>query len=453
MRLTTYSLITIVVGSVCLVGGCATQREDFSTASRELKWRSGHTLTNARPGEVVIPSSISFEDGLSEDEAVALALWNNSSFQETLADLGLSRADLVQAGMLPNPTLSMLFPVGAKPFELTARYPIEALWLRPRRVAAAKLDYQRTEQRLIQSALDLIRDVRVACADLTLANERLLLVEATARTAKAIAGQAQARLSAGEATELEVIAARSEALQAGEQATRATPEARLARERLRFLVGLGVEHWPAVTLSSPLPSSNLPEASLLVTNALASRPDIRSAELGLEAAGKRLGLAKAELYTFSLALNAKDVGADFLSGPGLDIPIPIANQNQGGIAQARAKFEKAARQYLTVRDRIVLEVRDAHTRLLQARDSHHLWQQEILPPLEQSVAAAGNAFAAGNVTQLVVLEGERKLADARLRSAAAAADVRRASAELERSVGLKLDFLSTSPAAISHEAK
>ena len=308
MNPATFIQLNVVVACTWLLSGCASPREDFRNISTDLEHRTGHTLTNAKPGEIIIPTSVSFDDGLSEDEAVTLALWNNAAFQETLADLGLSRADLVQAGMLPNPTLSMLFPVGAKPFELTAKYPIEALWLRPRRVAVAKLDYERTAQRLVQSGLDLIRDVRLACADLTLADQRLALAETTVKLNQGITAQAQARLRAGEATELEANSASIDTLQAQEQATRAGQDARLARERLRFMVGLGLEQWSSVWQGSPLPVSAVPDASLLVTSALAARPDLRASELGLEAAGQRLGLAKSEIYTFSLALNAKEVG-------------------------------------------------------------------------------------------------------------------------------------------------
>ena len=41
--------------------------------------------------------------------------------------------------MLTNPVLSLLFPVGPKQLEATLRWPIEVLWERPRRVAAARL--------------------------------------------------------------------------------------------------------------------------------------------------------------------------------------------------------------------------------------------------------------------------------------------------------------------------
>lgn len=442
-----FNLLLIFI--LCTLSGCVSPSNDVTKVSNELERRSGHALTNAKPGEIVMPSSVSFDDGLSEDEAVTLALWNNAAFQETLADLGLSRADLVQAGMLPNPTLSMLFPVGAKPFELTAKYPLEAFWLRPRRVAAAKLDYERTAQRLVQGGLDLIRDVRLACADLGLANQRLALAETTEKLNRAIAEQAQARLRAGEASELEVATANIDTLQAKEQFARAAQDARVARERLRFQMGLGVEHWQSSLQESPVPTGLDRDVSLLVTNALAARPDLRATELGLEAAGKRLGLAKAEIYTFTIALNAKEVGADFLAGPGLDIPIPIFNQNQGGIALAKAKFEKAARQYITARDRIALEVREAHARLAQAQASHDQWQTHILPPLEESARLVEKSYAAGNATYLFVLENNRRVSDARLKAATADADVRRARAELERSVGRRLESNASPLSSIS----
>ena len=142
-------------------------------------------------------------------------------------------------------------------------------------------------------------------------------------------------------------------------------------------------------------------------------------------------------------MNEKNVGSgssqEFLPGPTVDLNVPILNQNQGGIAQAKAKFEKAARQYYTVRDRIVLDVREAHTRLAQAQESHDQWREKILPPLEESLRQAEKAYQGGNVSYLFVLETNRRLYDARLKNTTAVAEVRRATAELERSVGGRLE--------------
>ena len=102
---------------------------------------------------------MSLDDGVTEDEAVAAALWDNPSRQATLADLGVARADLTDANQLPNPTLALLFPFGA--------WPIEALWQPPRRVQAALADVARVARGLVQNGLDVARDGRGAHAEIT----------------------------------------------------------------------------------------------------------------------------------------------------------------------------------------------------------------------------------------------------------------------------------------------
>lgn len=441
---------TLAIAVVIGVVGCAGPRADLGKVSTELERHSGHILSETKPGETLLPRGVALEDGLSEDEAISVALWNNAQFQETLADLGLSRADLTLAGMLPNPTFSMLIPVGAKPLELTAKYPFEILWLRPGRVASAKLDYERTAERLVQSGLDLIRDVRLAYADLALANQQLRLAEETQALNQHIAELAAARLRAGDASELEANSADIDVLQAREQTARLRTDSRLMGERLRHLLGLGlISQWTArLSQSDSTPRSDH-DVNRCLTNALAARPDLRAAELGLEAAGKRIGLARAETFTLAAGINSKEVGSgankEFLSGPTIDLAVPILNQNQGGVAQARAKFEKAARQYYTVRDRIVLEVRESHVRLAQAQESSTRWREKILPPLEESVRQAEKAYVGGNVSYLFVLETSRKLYDARIKEATAVAELRRATAELERSIGQRLETAHQTP--------
>lgn len=422
-----------------LLTACTPQSNGLERVADDLEQRTGQRITEAQTNEAAWPPNVALADGLSEDELVSLALWNNAAFRGTLADLGLSRADLVQAGMLPNPSFSMLVPLGAKPLELTVRYPLEIFWLRPQRIDLAKLDVEQTAQRLVQNGLDLIRDVRVANAELTLASDRLQLADESSKLTRSIAELTQARLNAGDASEQEVANARVDALQAEEQRGRLQRDVEIAGERLRHLAGLSLEQWPETLANSPLPADEAFDSAILLPEALASRPDLRAAEINVEAAGQRIGLARAEVFNFTASLNAKQINGPLLAGPGLDVVLPIVNQNQGGIAQAQARFDKAARQYLAIRQRIALDIREASVRLQQARDSLNRWQQTILPPLAASVRDAENAYAAGNVTYLYVLESQRRQLDARLKSAQAAADLRRARAELERSVGHRLN--------------
>ena len=83
-------------------------------------------------GAEPLPPGASIDDGLTTQEAVAIALWNSPSFQATLADLGVARADLAEAGLLRNPIFSLLFPSDPKQLEWTLQFPFDALWQRPR---------------------------------------------------------------------------------------------------------------------------------------------------------------------------------------------------------------------------------------------------------------------------------------------------------------------------------
>jgi cobalt-zinc-cadmium efflux system outer membrane protein len=92
-------------------------------------------------------------------------------------------------------------------------------------------------------------------------------------------------------------------------------------------------------------------------------------------------------------------------------------------------------------------------RLQQARQSDAMWRERILPPLEQSVQQAEKAYSAGNVSYLFVLETNRKLYDARLKDTTAVAEVRRATAELERSVGGRLEVANHDPTKSGNETR
>ena len=130
------------------------------------------------PGAISIPPDVVLEDGLTEDEAIALALWNNRDFLATLSNLGIARGDLVQAGLLTNPQMNLLFPpIGSKQLEWTVFLPIEAIFLRKRRVEIADRDLQRICNELVQNGLNVARDARVAFADYQFAVDRYALAQ------------------------------------------------------------------------------------------------------------------------------------------------------------------------------------------------------------------------------------------------------------------------------------
>jgi len=307
-------------------------------------------------------------------------------------------------------------------------------------VAAAQLESRRVAERLVRDGLNVVRDVRLAYIDLVLAQRRHQLAEDGWRLRSRLARIAEARLKAGAVSELDVSAMRLDALFSEEEAVRTAHEVELARHRLQFLIGLPASEIEVDTAApGEVPPVEL-DVDALVCEAVASRPDLRAVKLALAAACQRVRLAQSDYFNVAAALpdiNSKgDKG--FEAGSGLKMTLPILHQNQGQIALARAEVERLQRRCHTLRESIALEVRQAHTRLVQAQRDLAIWREKVLPQAEQAVASARKALEEDGVSLLLVLETTRQLLDASARELQASADVRRAVAELERSVGRRL---------------
>lgn len=422
-----------------LAAGCVTAPSGRRQVEEGIVRRTGATLApETEGGKGSLPPVVALPDGLTRDEAVVIALWNNAAYQEALAKLGLARADLIQAGQLPNPTLSMLFPVGPKQLEFAVKYPAEAIWLRPARLAIAELDAAAVAEDLVQNGLDLARDTKAAYADLELANARVVLAKEALALSDQVLKIAEARVRAGEASEVEAVTARADVLQARQAAASAPFDAKIAHERLVHLLGYRVpESAVGKTAGANVPRLAA-DAAALVDDALASRPDLRAAEVAIEAAGKRAGIERVKIADFIAVLDTNGDGSNFEAGPGFEWAVPLLNQNQAGNARAKAQLEAASRRYMTVKNRIVLEVRESLAQAQQAQQNLRGWRDEIAPPLREAVALAEKAYRAGDVSFLQVLETTRNLTVARLREAEAGAAFERAVANLERSVGHRL---------------
>jgi cobalt-zinc-cadmium efflux system outer membrane protein len=130
---------------------------------------------------------IDWKDGLSEEEATAVGLWNNPAYQELLADLQITQADIIQAAQLQNPQVITMLPIGVKQWEFALMVPLDVLWLRPIRVSAAELESHRVAERLVQDGLDVVRDVRVAYIDWQLAVQKAQLADQGAKLRSEIA--------------------------------------------------------------------------------------------------------------------------------------------------------------------------------------------------------------------------------------------------------------------------
>jgi cobalt-zinc-cadmium efflux system outer membrane protein len=428
--------VTVVL-CAALASACASLASvDPQAAADRLRERTGataRTSTDVAPG---IPAGVTLDDGVTQEEAVALALWNSADFQVSLSELGFARADLLEAGLLTNPILSLLFPVGPKQFEAALKWPVEVLWQRPRRVAAARLAADAAAERLVQAGLDLVLSVKMAYADLALAMDRARIADESVALLLRIAELTQSRLTAGDISELEGRAATVDAARARQDTLRARHDVVIARERLRALVGFALDG-PAFDIAAERsPTTDCGPAASRLREAIVSRPDVRAAEIGVEAAAARLGWERSRILTLTAVLDANGSGTEgFERGPGIDIGLPIFNANQAGRARAGAELQRASAAYAAVQQRAAAELREASAQFEQAREAKASWRDTIVTPLQENVAGAERSFAAGDASYLFVLENSRRVVDAQMREREIDADLQRARARIERAMG------------------
>jgi cobalt-zinc-cadmium efflux system outer membrane protein len=444
-RGTKVRFIQCVHGLVLLattIAGCATCPPtcDRGCVAANLLERTAYNLhSGTSRGELILTNGAALDDGLTEDEAILVALWNNATFQTQLADLDIAYGDLVQAGLLPNPELVYFFPVSDKPFKYALEFPLEALWLRPIRVAATEREAGRVCQQLSQVGLDLIRNVRQAYADVLLAEDRERIASDAVELRTEIASLAQVRLDAGDVTPQEAATARIDGLLARQDLVRAEYDVNFLKHRLLNLLGVaGAVSDVTLHKIAPLKTDRL-AADALVAEAVDSRPDILAADQAIVAADERLRLASTSWFRFLGILDASSgtrTGHEF--GPAFRTTLPLFNGNEGAILRAEAELQRAIGQRQTVRDQIIMEVHQSHTRYTQALAEWQVFHGEIQPEAEAAIRRAQSAYQEGDAPYVVVLETTRQLLDSRLRGAQIEADLRRSWAELERSVGRRL---------------
>jgi len=101
-----------IVPAILLVTGCSTvsNEEAFKSVQTNVADLSGHKVTwnqgTADDAKVEAQVKQLLSAPLNVHEAVQIALLNNPDLQATFEDIGISQADLVQAGLLKNPAFA-----------------------------------------------------------------------------------------------------------------------------------------------------------------------------------------------------------------------------------------------------------------------------------------------------------------------------------------------------------
>jgi len=353
---------------------------------------------------------------LTVDAAVKVALLNNPIIQVIYYDLEIAYADVIQAGILGNPTLSA-FVLNSqedtgKHTEISIEQNVLDLLLLPLKKKLARAEYQQVKLQVGHAVLEIIKDTKTAFYVLQANRHMMTLQKDVLKAAEAAAELAERQYKAGNINTLD-LASHQVALHAA-QLKWMENEAELFsnRENLRKLLGLtGASQKLNIEADlSTLPSSD-PDLSEVIQTALAQRLDLAVAQQELVILKKALFLARTEavLDISGSVVKESTPDEDAHVGPGIELDIPLFDRGQAQVARLKAQLSQSEKQIEVLKQEIRSEIRIIHNQIDTKRKAVEYYRDIIIPVHEDVVQASQkeyNFMLLGAYTLLEVKQDE-----------------------------------------------
>ena len=383
--------LTLAALALFVLGGCATVSNDagFGPVEQTAKDRLGKDVKWARSDadRDAIDKRVAklLEQPLSADDAVQIALLNNKGLQASFSELGISEADRVQAGRLPNPGFSFgrLTQGSSIEIDRSIQFNLARLLMLLTINQIESRRFEQTRGAVALSVLSLASETRKAYYLAVAADEtgRYMLQVQTA--AEAGAELARRQTQAGNWNKLQQAREQSFYADAALNQARSQLVITVARERLTRLMGLWGQQTqfrlPERLPDLPKAPNDLPD---IEQTAMAQRMDVQAAKLGTEQVAKNLGLTRATRF-----INVLEAGAVRNSyndaptqrGYTISVELPLFDWGGARVAKAEAVYMQAVNRTAETAVNARSEVRGAYTNYRTSYDIARHFRDEIVP--------------------------------------------------------------------------
>jgi cobalt-zinc-cadmium efflux system outer membrane protein len=193
---------------------------------------------------------------------------------------------------------------------------------------------------------------------------------------------------AGNITDLQLLQQQGEYSQSRLEIAQAEQEIRSLREELNRLMGLwGTDtEWQVEPKVPDVPKDDFSIVGL-ETLAITQRYDLAAAKAELESTVKALGLEKAFRWIGALDFGVSrelETEHNVVTGPTLQVEIPLFNQGQARIARGEAQFHRAYDKFEREAVEIRSEVRELRDKVISSRDMAQFYKDDLVPIRRQA---------------------------------------------------------------------
>jgi len=370
-------LLTIIL--LAILQGCATYHKmplDNSGIEQKLNppaMQDVRALAKSIKHPILKPLVFNDKDGLSPDEAAILAVIANPHLREIRDQKGIAKAELLSAGILPNPQLSYSLDipsggntngaVNAHGFGLS--WDISSLISRSARLAAAKDQVASVDLQVAWREWQVAQAARMSVFRLLFIKKQLNLAKDTERHLKENLQTMDTAFSLGAKTITEMDAAKMAYRDARDAVLALLQDEKRERLALNNAIGFPPGYDVRIQEDIALPlGEKIPEYQAAIKGIDARRLDLLALKKGYESRDARL---RAEILSQFPGINigvnhARDTGNVVTTGVAVTIDLPFFDRNQGRIAMERATrkqlFDAYAARIFDIRSQVATILAD-----------------------------------------------------------------------------------------------
>jgi outer membrane protein TolC len=386
-------LIAALVLNCAALSGCTTFSPDggfdqVTDAARsqlrlEVRWpRSADERAN-RDGQV----AALLAHPLTPDDAVQIALLNNHALQASFQELGVSEADLVQSGRLPNPRFTLRHSSGGGLYDIeeTLSFNVLSIMTTPYLHAAEKRRFAQIQNDVIIQVVQLADRTRTAYYTALAARDSLHYAWQVKNAAQTSAELAHRMLGAGNWNRLDQARQQSFYIHALQQLARAQLADETARFEMNRLLGIADDP-PGVQLAEHLPDlpQNIAEPPVLEQTAMQSRIDLQLMRAQMEELARRLKLTKATRFVNVLDLGPTRVRDGtrqypFEDGYEVSLEVPIFDTGDARVRKSEALYAQSVERFAQAAIDARADVRKAISEYRTAFEMAVRQRDDVLP--------------------------------------------------------------------------
>jgi cobalt-zinc-cadmium efflux system outer membrane protein len=461
--------MVLAVGVVGVPLGCASDTErDLAPFDRKLSALDLPPAPEERAGgearRAVEGRRGRLAQGLTLEEAQAIALEANPALLANADGVEAAKARISEAAAFTNPVFGVGkgdFPLRNGPISSDTQSSVRSYDLkaaqtffsiqkdfdvsgkRVSRVDNAIENERQSEAQYVSAALSLKAQVRVAYANVLVADRNVELAKEAHVMAKRNLDIVSRRAAGGNALPADALRAEADAAKADNDVALAERDGGRARRGLVSLLGD-----PEATLGplrGELPLSKLPvdlDDARLAAEGFERNADVIAAKRGVRAAEANLRLQKRTTVpdvTLQAQWNRYILDDNDTLSFNLSVPLPVFDQNRGQIAEAQALLHQAEKQEQAAEQAAIQGVRDDLAVLRTSRARIDRLEREILPKDRKAVELTETAFEGGKVLYLDVIAARQTFNSARSDYVNELSSYEATLADLERVIGRSIE--------------